>query len=387
MVEDFALAVFLTVVAQVELLDAHRAGSIGQPADMVGPYPFDVVFVGVTTLAVALRRRWPVTVPAAVFAGHVLANLALPHALPFFGCFSALVVLAYTVGRWSAPSTARLGWIGPLAWAATFWVHVPAAQDVWSLAFQLAMLLTPWLAGWTISRLHEQRAALNAALAGLAAAEEENRQSALFAERARIAREMHDVVAHGVSVMVVQAGSARLDLAPEAEAARQSLLTVERTGRQVLNEMRRTVSLLREGDGAAGVAPTPGLADLPALVAVMTEAGLKVELDLPDLHKSGRAPDPGRELTVYRIVQEALTNTLRHAGPTRVTVEVRDSPALSVHISDDGPGHRAPSRHTSGGNGLVGMRERVAMYNGDLDAGPDRRGFTVRADIPWEEYR
>lgn len=387
-IEDAALAALLTVVAQIELRDAHLAGAIGQPADMVGPYPFDVVLTASTTLAVAVRRRWPVAVPAAVFGGHVLANVALAHALPFFGCFSALMVLAYTMGRWSGPPLARFGWIGPVAWAATFWIHVPGARDAWSLVFQLGMLVAPWLAGWTISRLHDQRAALDEALAGLAAAEEESRKSALLAERARIAREMHDVVAHGVSVMVVQAGSARLDLTPADDAARQSLLAVERTGRVVLGEMRRTVSLLRQGHATDGVGPTPGLADLPGLAAVMTEAGLRVELDSPDLSELGRALDPGRELTVYRIVQESLTNALRHAGPTRVLVELRQGPALTVRISDDGPSRGGLPRHTfGGGSGLIGMRERVAMYGGSLVAGPDGRGFTVHAQIPCEEAR
>jgi signal transduction histidine kinase len=388
MFEDVALAAFLTVIAQIELRDAHQAGLIGQPADMVGPYAFDVAFVAATTLALSLRRRWPAAVPAAVYGGHVLANLALAHALPFFGAFSALMVLSYTVGRWSIGATARFGWVGPVAWAATFWIHVPASQDPWSLAFQLGMLVTPWAAGWTIKRLQDQRTALDAALAGVAEAEQARRRSALLAERTRIAREMHDVVAHGVSVMVIQAGSARLELAPDDDAARQSLLAVERTGRQVLGEMRRTVSLLREDDRGEGVAPTPGLADLPELVAVMTEAGMAVELDLPDLGDVGRSLDPGRELTVYRIVQEALTNTLRHAGPTRARVEVRGGPALTVRVCDDGPQHKAARRRPAGGgNGLVGMRERVAMYGGVLAAVADGRGFAVCAEIPWEDPR
>lgn len=388
LIEDGALAVLLTVVAQIELRDAHLAGAIGQPADMVGPYAFDVVLVAATTMAVALRRWRPTAVPAAVFGAHVLANLALPHALPFFGGFGALMVLAYTTGRWSQPRLARLGWIGPVAWALTFWIHVPQSRDVWSLVFQLGMLVAPWLAGWTISRLHDQRAALDAALAGLAAAEEQRRTSALLAERAQIAREMHDVVAHGVSVMVVQAGAARVDLAPDDESARQSLLAVERTGRAVLGEMRRTVSLLRQGParGEDGVAPTPGVADLPALVTVMAEAGLEVTLDPPDLAGLRRTLDPGRGLTVYRVVQESLTNALRHAGPTRVAVELRERDVLHVRIRDDGPRTGGP-RHTSDagtGTGLIGMRERVEMYGGTVVACPAGRGFVVRAEIPWE---
>jgi signal transduction histidine kinase len=328
-----------------------------------------------------------------VFGLHVLANLCLAHALPFFGVFLALLVHAYSFGRWAPRRLAGLGWIGVLAFVTTFWVHTPEARGPDDVAFQAAALLMPWLAGWTIQRLHDQRAALDAALAGLAAAEDQRRFTALLEERARIAREMHDVVAHGVSVMVVQAGSARLELPGDADAARQSLLAVEGTGRDVLRELRRTVSLLRaESTETAGPAPSPGLGDLSALVEGMRAAGLRIQLDLPDRLLEGRPCDSGRQLTVYRIVQEGLTNALRHAGRTSVHVEVGDTPDLWVRVTDLGRPGSSPTQdrtrsHPRGGHGLVGMRERVSMYGGAVSAAHQGRGFCLRADIPWEADR
>jgi signal transduction histidine kinase len=204
---------------------------------------------------------------------------------------------------------------------------------------------------------------------------------------------MHDVVAHGVSVMVVQAGSARLELPADATAARQSLLAVERTGRDVLGELRRTVGLLRaESAETPGAAPSPGIADLPALVEVMQAAGLRIQLDLPDRLRGGRPCDAGRELTVYRIVQEGLTNALRHAGRTSVRVEVGDTPDLWVRVTDLGRPGTPPTRDRTdglppGGHGLLGMRERVSMYGGAVSAATEGRGFVLRADIPWEADR
>lgn len=378
-IEDGLLAAFLAGVAIVELVDLHDPSAPGRsPTDEIGPWPLDLGLALVTTGAVAIRRRWPTAVPAAVFGAHLLANVAVTHALPFFGVFSAMIVLAYSCGRWADAAWARWGWLGPASWAATFWIHTPGSRDPWSISFQLAMMITPWLGGWTIRRLADQRAALDAALANLAAAEDERRHAALLEQRTRIAREMHDVLTHGVSVMVVQAGAARTALpADGADEARRSLLTVERTGREVLGELRRTVGLLRRDDDGDPSAPAPGLADLPALADALRSAGLDVDVSV-DI--TGDV-DPGRQLAVYRIVQESLTNVLRHAGHTRARVAITQGPELSVEVTDEGgPGTGA----ASGGNGLAGMRERVEMYGGRLLAGPEGRGFAVRAEIPTE---
>jgi signal transduction histidine kinase len=202
-------------------------------------------------------------------------------------------------------------------------------------------------------------------------------REAVVEERARIARELHDVIAHNVSMMVVQAGAERRVL-EETSPTREVLETVERIGRSALTEMRRLVGMLRSED-ADPLAPQPGLRDLSTLVTQVREAGLPVDLVVEG--EPCELP-AGIDLSAYRIVQEALTNALKHAGEARAAVRVQfGGDALELEISDNGTGSaRAPD---SGGHGLVGMRERVALYGGRLDAG--RRsggGFSVRVVLP-----
>ena len=199
-------------------------------------------------------------------------------------------------------------------------------------------------------------------------------REAVVEERARIARELHDVIAHNVSMMVVQAGAERRVLDGTSASTREVLETIERIGRSALTEMRRLLGMLRS-DAADPLAPQPGLDDLPTLVAQVREAGLPVELRVDG---ERRELPVGIELSAYRIVQEALTNALKHAGDAHASVHVRyGADSLELEIVDDGGG--GASRVSSGGHGLVGMRERVALYGGRLDAG--RRpsgGFAVR---------
>jgi signal transduction histidine kinase len=239
---------------------------------------------------------------------------------------------------------------------------------------------------------------------------EELARQAVADERARIARELHDVVAHHVSVMVIQAGAAQATLPADAQATGQALEAIRQTGREALAEMRRMLGLLRSdaavdaaavttgattagaaageaagpADGEAALAPQPGLSDLAALVDRMREAGLIVDLE-PG--RPRRLP-PGVDLSAYRIVQEALTNTLRHAGTgAHVRVCLDYGPvSLAVEVADDGRGRRGGAeRRTGVGHGLVGMRERVALFGGTLEAEPRvEGGFRIRAQFPLE---
>jgi signal transduction histidine kinase len=203
-------------------------------------------------------------------------------------------------------------------------------------------------------------------------------REAVVEERARIARELHDVIAHHVSMIVLQAGAERRVLDGANTSTREVLETVERTGRSALTEMRRLLGMLR-GDASDPLTPQPGLTDVPTLVGQLREAGLPVEL-----HVEGELLElpVGIELSAYRIVQEALTNALKHAGEASATVNIRYGlDSLELEIVDDGAG--TPALVASGGHGLVGMRERVALYGGRLDAG--RRpggGFAVRVLLP-----
>jgi signal transduction histidine kinase len=201
-------------------------------------------------------------------------------------------------------------------------------------------------------------------------------------ERRRIARELHDVVAHSVSVMTVQAGGVRRLLLPEQEREREALLTIEETGRTALTEMRRLLGILRGANETPSLAPQPGMGTLGALVEQLRDAGLPVEyrvegepVELP----------PGIDLSAYRIVQEALTNALRHAGPARARLSVRYRPTrLELEIENDG---RSDVNGAADGQGLVGMEQRVALFGGELTAGPrvGADGYRVKATLPLTE--
>lgn len=373
---DVTLAVAFAVIALIEL--EHEASGIYY----VGTPTAGTVIALATAAGFAVRRISPLAVFVGVFGCHVLANLAVPHSLAFFGTMWPLIAMAYTGPRWAPRRWKSWTMAGPVLFVATFWVHTPEARQVDDFAGISLMLLAPWFVGRVISKLVEQAHALDRALADVSTLERQRREQSLLEERTRIAREMHDVVAHGVSVMVVQAGSARLDLEHDLEASRTSLLAIERSGRDVLGELRRTVGLLRAGVDDDVSAPAPDLADIPALVESMRRAGLRIKLELPpDL-----TTDAGRGLTAYRVVQEALTNVLRHAGPTSVTVQVTAEPDLVVEVRDSGraPSGRSAAAAAGGGHGLAGMRERIAMYGGRLRAANGEDGFTVRAEIPAE---
>ena len=203
-------------------------------------------------------------------------------------------------------------------------------------------------------------------------------ERAVAEERQRIARELHDVIAHSVSVMTVQAGAVRRLLTPEQEKERQALESVEATGRDALTEMRRLVGLLREQGAMPEFSPQPGLGSIAALLDGVRSAGLPVELEVDG---APRELPPGVDLAAYRVVQEALTNALKYGGTAHAWVALhwRDD-ELELEVANDG---RGDGDGSGGGHGLAGMRERVALYGGDLESGPrDGGGYVVRARLP-----
>lgn len=201
---------------------------------------------------------------------------------------------------------------------------------------------------------------------------------AVAQERRRIARELHDVVAHSVSVMTVQAGAVRRLLRPDQERERQALEVVEATGREALTEMRRLVGLLREQGSMPEFSPQPSMRSVDVLVGTVREAGLPVELEIDG---APRELPPGVDLSAYRVIQEALTNALRYAGPAQAWVTVRwREETLELEIANDG---RSEPGVGGGGHGLTGLRERVALVGGTVDSGPRTGGgFVVRAQLP-----
>ncbi|GGO00388.1 sensor histidine kinase [Microbispora bryophytorum] len=372
---DLFLAVVAAAVAIAQLVIPNNDGYFG------GPMWLNVVVSLLRTIPLAVRRVWPVPVAVVVFGADILTSLCVPHTSTFWGMVLPMAIAMYSAARWSDMRRTLLVLPLPVAAFTLYPIHMQTFGRSWQdIAFPLVILWATFIAGYVINRLLHQRHDLKEALRQLAEQRDAHSRHVLLEERTRIAREMHDVLAHGVTVMVVQTGAARMELDESATAARESLLAVEATGRQVIGELRRTLNLLRLSDDLPlSGQPSPGLADLPELVASMRKAGLTVELHLPE-HVDA---DPGRELAVYRIVQEALTNALRHAGRTRVHVRITAAPHLEVEVSDEGPRHGdGRGSRLGGGHGLIGMKERVAMYGGRLLAEPRGSGFVVHAAFP-----
>ncbi len=250
-----------------------------------------------------------------------------------------------------------------------------SAEGAWSAAWWDLVLFVPALVGGIVAGARRTRQ-----LATEKALVEAEARAAVAEERARIARELHDVVTHHVNLVVLQAMAASGMLDRDPEKVREPLAVIERSGREALTEMRRLLGVLREDDAERPLAPQPGVDDVSELVGTARSAGLSVGLAV-----SGE-PQPlptGLGLTVYRIVQEALTNAARHAAGSRVGVSLRYEPeAVEVAVVDDG-GRDLEHAPPGGGRGLLGMRERVAVYAGTIDAGPvPDGGFAVHARLP-----
>jgi len=317
---------------------------------------------------VAVRRRYPAGAGiAAALLADIVAIAWKPPNIVSFGVAWLCSVYALTV--WTAP---RLFATGATAIALPTFVAVAIrGKPKGGVTFTVVTLVVILLVRRVVGD-RERRAQIAERERDLVARE------AVVEERARIARELHDVIAHHVSMIVLQAGAERRVLDGANASTREVLETVERTGRSALTEMRRLLGMLR-GDANEPLTPQPCLTDVPMLVSQLREAGLPVVL-----HVEGerRELPVGIELSAYRIVQEALTNALKHAGEASASVNIRyGSDSLELEIADDGPGASTPI--SSGGHGLVGMRERVALYGGRLDAG--RRpsgGFVVRVLLP-----
>ena len=239
----------------------------------------------------------------------------------------------------------------------------------------------PWFVGHLIGDRSARALASRERAEQLDSEHEMHMRVAALAERARLAREIHDVVAHSVSVMVIQAGGARTVMDADPPRAEEALLSVERAGREALAEMRRLLGVLGEGEVLRKLAPQPGIEDLEDLVDRSRTAGLSASISVTG--KPATVP-PGLSLCAYRVVQEALTNTIKHAGAARAEVCVRWHPdALELEVADDGRGPAPVTDVGSGGHGLIGMRERAALHGGQVEAGPvPGGGFAVRARIP-----
>jgi signal transduction histidine kinase len=316
------------------------------------------------TLPLALRRRWPLATVLVVFGAASLQELLTvpPEGL---SAVVALLVAAYSVAAYCEAARAVV------ALAGVFALGLVLGGSAGDATFVAVLFGGAWCAGRIARR---QRLLLDA----LAREQEARERAAVADERVRLARELHDVVAHSVSTMVVQAEAGESLLGRDPERARDAFVSITSSGRQALVELRRMVGLLRGSDDETTLGPQPGLDRLPALVEQVRAVGLPVELKIEG---KARPLPTGVDLSAYRIVQEALTNTLKHARPAhaRVTVRYRNDD-VELEVVDDGRGNE---NGLHAGHGIAGMRERVRLYGGTLETGHrDGGGFTVRARLP-----
>jgi signal transduction histidine kinase len=365
--------VFDTVLVAVLLVAGQAEAWTGfQSTHRQGPAWAQALAYGVAAALLVIRRERPLQCLLLVCA--VLAVEFAVFGSPEGMALSLIPAVAvYTVANREDRRRALYGLAAALAlgvaWEAFDPVIVRPVQYAQSSAW-----LSIWVIAWLLGALVRTRRLYSE---GLVRERKEKELTAVAEERNRIARELHDVVGHSVSVMTVQASAVRRLMRPDQEKERAALETVEAAGREALTEMRRMVGVLRSGDAEPNLAPPPTMDQLGGLADNFRRAGLDVVLETDGTPVT---LPPGLDLTAYRLVQEALTNTLRHAHATRAVVHVGYcDEALRISVRDDGEGpNGAPP-----GTGLLGMRERVGVYGGTLTTGAaDGGGFELRADLP-----
>jgi signal transduction histidine kinase len=339
-----------------------------------------------TVLATAMfapllvRTRFPLGVLLTILAASAVQYAYGGSAFqPWF----AFVLALYAVAAHSDLRRAMLGGvIGAGAIVAVDVGKLLSGEGVGDVVPAWFFVAGVWFFGRWVRRRSLHTRQLEDRAAHLERERDEQARAAVAEERARISRELHDVVAHSVSVMVVQAQAAQRLIGSEETNVGQMLESIETTGRQALVELRRLLGVLRRADGDLALTPQPGLDDLDELLRQVRAAGMPVELRI----EGEPAPlPPGVDLSAYRIVQEALTNTLKHAGPAHARVTVRYcTDGVVLEVDDDGAGD---GKDGSAGQGLIGMRERVAVYGGSFESGRHADGFVVRARLPLEPNR
>jgi signal transduction histidine kinase len=366
----------LVLVAMVETV-ARRDG----PNAPLAPLWFALLALAILVVAVVARHRFPFASPAAYWvlaAGIAFVDwslLAFPVSL-----FAVGLAVSFLLGNQRDARKAGIGLAIVLIGASVVVFRIPDST-VAELVFIPLEFAISWLAGFVLRGSVERAETAEELSVRLEREREANALRAVVGERTRIARELHDIVGHSLSVMTVHVSGVRRLLRPEQEQEREALLAVERTGREALAEMRRVVGALRDPEENPALAPQPSLSSIDKLVTQARDTGLPVDLEIEG------EPVPlsaGVDLTAYRLVQEGLTNAIKHASARHAEVHVRyDGDHVEIEVSDDGEGAGGADATSNGGHGLVGMRERVSIYGGELEVGPRAEGgFRLRARLP-----
>jgi signal transduction histidine kinase len=351
-----------------------------------GPRPVNTLLFLSVCLTVLWRRRAPlVMLFVAVAVLGIQANFFHPPSQPPFSTFIILLVVFYSAAVYGEGRRAVIG--AAIAFVMEILIidlpRLLAGENPGNFIPAWSLYLVLWFVGRTVRQRRLQALQLEDRATRLESEREEKVRFAVAEERARISRELHDVVAHSVSVIVVQAQAAQRLLEGEQREARQALGSIETTGRQALTEMRRLLGILRRTEAELALAPQPSLSQLDALIEQLRASGLPVELRIEG---EAKPLPPGVDLSAYRIVQEALTNSLKHAGPSHAQVVIHYlADELELEITDDGTGN---GEGGGAGQGLMGMRERVTLYGGVFQSGRlESGGYSVRARLPLDSDR
>jgi signal transduction histidine kinase len=344
------------------------------------PMWFAVPAAAVLVATLLGRRRFPFAAPAALWLTAAAVSFVDGRLVTFIVALTAAGLAAsFLLGQVPDGVQRRVGLAIVLSGAAIVMYNDPS-HAVGDLLLIPMMFATAWLGGFALRERGEEAQVAQDRATAAECEREQNARRAVFEERVRIARELHDVIAHHVSMMGVQAGAARMVIQRDPDKASQALRAIETSSREAVVELHRLLGFLRQAGDQDDLAAHPGVSQLPSLTAGMRESDLLVELGIEG---EQRPLPPTVDVSAYRIVQEALTNTLKHAQASRADVRLRYWPGeLEVEVVDDGRGPGAPSAQGPGGLGLIGMRERAALHGGQLTAGPvPGGGFSVRVKL------
>ena len=356
------VAAFFTCAATAEALTTSKY-------DVAVELPLAVAF----TVPLLWRRTAALPALVAVMAVLVVQRLAYGEIWDVGSSLAVPMVMVFAVAAYAERRAAYAG----LVLTVTAMTLADIGPDGTDFAFITLICSALWVAGWALRRQRELVAQVSAQALQLQELQSEREAHAVAAERTRIARELHDVVAHSVSTIVVQAEAGQSLLARAPDRAGECFDAIQDSGRRALDDLRRMLGLLRATDGSTPLGPQPGLDQLDELVSSLRATGLRVEVDV---RGEPRPLPPGVDLSAYRIVQEALTNTLKHAAATRVRIALGYEPeALAIVVADDGQG-RVPSADPPG-HGLIGMEERARMHGGSVAVASDVDGFVVTARL------